>query len=172
MSFVYYSLVATEGPALINAEKISNGFWTTPLLLSQFITYLTQLDFADYDSRRLALEYINKLRIPKFFNTYSFDPLAYPLVPPSTQTRFPPFGTYVYLGTSQWLTALQNISSPLAYRDSDGPINTPLLNFTAGLAVIDQLNTDSISFYDRITFELVNILVWSLYPPPPLTAST
>lgn len=165
MSLVYYSLAATEGPPLINAEKAANGFWTTPLILSQFIQYLTQLDFADYDSRRTALEYINKLKVPKFFSTYSFDPLQFLLIPPAVQVRFPGFNTYVFLGTSQWLTALQNVASPLTYRDSDGPIAGPNASFVSALAVVDSLYNDSVSFFDRATFELSYVLIWDIYPP-------
>lgn len=165
MSQVYFSLESTFGLPLIAAESVCNSNWTTPRQLANFIQFCTSLDFADYDSRRLALAQISKLKIPKFFDTYSFDPTAYPLFPPRQQTRFPAFGTYVLYNALDWSEALQNLSAALAYRDSDGSIDTPKENFLTALATLDSLYNIRSSFYDRFTYEVFSVLVWSIYPP-------
>lgn len=165
MSFVYYSLFLTDGLTIANAETLSNAFWTNTALLSSYIVYLTQLDFADYEARRVALEFINKIRLPKLFFTYSFDPLLNPIFPPYVQVRFPGSGTYVNLSSATWLPALQNLSAPLSYRDTDGPISGPLAAFYSALAVVNTLYTTRDSFFDRLTFEFDNVLVWNFYPP-------
>jgi hypothetical protein len=165
MSFVYYSLEATFGLPLINAETLSNSFWSTTTAVQAYIQFLTSIDFSQYDTRRIALEYVNKLRVPKFFETYSFDPTAFPLFPPTQQTRFPASDTYILLGANSWTLALQALSQPLAYRDSDGPIDTPKQKFYEALATLTTLYTTRDSFFDRFTFELDNLLIWSIYPP-------
>jgi len=134
MSFVYYSLTSTFGLPLIAAESVCNSNWTTPRQLANFIQFCSSLNFSDYDSRNLALSQINKLKIPKFFDTYSFDPTAFLLIPPRVQTRFPPFGTFVLYNSIDWSEALQNLSSALSYRDSDGSIDIPKSNFLSALA--------------------------------------
>jgi hypothetical protein len=165
--FVYYTLGVTFGPTLVTAQLRSQSWWTTPLLLSNFITELTTLDFADYDSRRLALSSIQRLRIPQFFYTYPFDPLQYPLAPPQTQTRFPSPGAFVLLDTPDWLTPLQNLAGALAYRDIDGPILPAQTIYLASLATINGLVSSANSFYDRAEFELTSVIEWSVYPVIP-----
>jgi hypothetical protein len=167
MVSVYYSLELTFGTPLISAQTASQSTWTTPLLLSKFIQFCTSIDFSDYDSRRTALSYITKLRIPQFFYTYPFDPTQYILVPPQVQTRFPAFGTYVLLDDLQWQTNLQDLSSALAYRDADGPIEPSKTAYLLALNQIDSLYDDRVSFYDRFTFELSYVILWLPYPPPP-----
>jgi hypothetical protein len=167
MVSVYYSIELTFGTPLINAQTASQSTWSTPLLLSKFILFGTSIDFSDYDSRRVAITYIQKLRVPQFFYTYPFDPTEYPLEPPFPQTRFPGYGTYVLLDDLSWQTALQDLSIALSYRDSDGPIGPPQTAFLAALASLDSLFDSRSSFYDRFTFELSYAILWAPYPPPP-----
>jgi len=165
MSFVYYSLETTFGQPLINAETISNGIWTTPSDLSQFIDNLLTLDFANYDDRRIALVSIGSLRIPKFFQTYSFDPTQYLLVPPIHQVRFPGFETYVYLSADAWALELAKLNTALTYRDEDGSIENSKALFQSVVQNLNSLFVSQSSFYDRSTFETTNVLLWSIYPP-------
>jgi len=166
MSLIYYSLTDTFGPQLILAQIYSQGIWSNPLLLSSFLESLTALDFGDYDSRKVALSSIIKLQLPQLFYTYSFDPLQYPLAPPFVQTRFPSSGTFVYIGSDLWQAQLQLLSSALSYRDTDGPISGPQTVFIAALASLTSLYNSATQFYDRATFELTLVILWSLYPPP------
>lgn len=164
MSFVYYSLLSTEGLPLIQAQLQARAPWTTPQLFSSYLTLLTSLDFADYDARRRALSAYASLLVPQFFDAFSFDPLAYPVVAP-LQTRFPTPGCYVALFQNQYTTQISSLNAALAYRDTDGPISSPLLQFQTALAALSALFSSASGFYDRVTWEITNVLIWSVYPP-------
>lgn len=166
MSFVYYSVLSTEGLPLIAAQASLTASWSTPERLTALITYLTSIDFAEYQNRRHALAALRSVVIPQFAYTYPFDPLAYPLVPPATQVRFPGAGTYTYLPpTINGLLA--DLASALAYRDSDGPITDPEALFTASLIALVAAAASPINQFDRLAWEVEHVLIWAIYPPIP-----
>lgn len=167
MSSVYYSLALTAGPPLIAAQLYSDSLWTTPAALSDLQTYLQSLDFSSYEARRLALSYIDTLPIPKFFETYPFDPLAYPLAPPIKQVRFPADGSFVRISSIEWASLFSKFSRALAFRDSDGPIGPSLIIFESALDTFASLFNSLTSFFDRSTFEVSLVLIWGIYPPLP-----
>jgi hypothetical protein len=166
MSFVYYSLLSTIGPPLVAAQAQSQSRWTSPQKLTSALTYLDSLDFADYDQRRAALLYLKSLDIPQFFYTYPFDPLQYPLAPPTPQVRFPSPGTFVNIGSAPYQTPLANLEASLSYRDTDGPIAPVLLVYTTAVLTLASLVSTREQYFDRATWELASVLVWSIYPPP------
>lgn len=166
MSFVYYSLLSTSGPPLINAQLALQSNWSTPSLLSAQLAYLRQIDFADYDARRRAIASLSTLKVPTFAYTYPFDPLAFPIVPPQRQTRFPASGTFVRLDIT-YAPILADLSTSLAYRDSDGPIAAPLALFTDACVRFSDAIASEADAFDRTTFELLFVLIWALYPAIP-----
>jgi hypothetical protein len=164
MSFVYYSLLSTTGLPLINASIALASAWSDTDHLSALITYLNQLDFADYSARRRALSAIRATTLPAFAYTYPFDPLQYPIVPPHPQTRFPGVGVYFLLNDT-YLPIFSQLSKALAYRDSDGPITDAQSQYTTALTQLVTEFAARTDAYDRLSFELEYVLVWALYPP-------
>jgi len=164
MSLAYSSVLSTVGLPLISAEAESYAFWTSPSLLSSFLFLLHNLDFSNYDIRRNSLFAIQSLRIPQFFYTYPVDPLVFPILP-KIQTRFPGFGTYILLATSDYQAALTLLISSLSVRD-DEPFDTPRTNFNKAVEDLQSLYNLRTGFFDQISWELSRLLVWGLYPPP------
>lgn len=172
LPFAYISLLDTFGPALVAAESQCLAKWSNPSNLATFLARLDRIDFSDYDQRKIGLFAISALKIPQFFYTYSFDPLQYPLNPPRTQTRFPGFGTYVYIDSPEFQTQINVIEQTLSYRDSDGPIAVPLAAFSAALFQLHSLYSTRTSFFDQAAWEVTAALIWSIYPvpiPPPFS---
>lgn len=164
MSFAYSSVLSTVGLPLITAQAESQAFWTTPSLFSTFLLRLHSLDFSDYDSRRSALFAIQALRIPQFFYTFPVDPIVYPVLP-RPQVRFPGFGTYILLSTTDYQAALGSLSSSLSARD-DSPIEPPQEVFRKALEDLQSLYNLRAGFLDQVSYELSRFLLWGLYPPP------
>jgi hypothetical protein len=166
MSFVYYSDTLTFGPPLIRAQLDSAARWSSPSLFSSLLSFLSTLPFSDFDCRRLALARIRSSFLQPFFFVYPFSPTAYPLLPPIPQSRFPPSQSYILLDSPEYQGPLATIQASLSYRDSDGPIDTPLANFTAALLALQSAFDALTSFFDQPTYEALRLLVWSPYPPP------
>jgi hypothetical protein len=167
MSFIYYSPAPpiTFGPSLVAIQLQSTAHWTTPDRLIALLEVLTTLDFQDFDSRQRALASIDSVAIPQFFYAYPFDPLTYPLIPPRPQVRFPADSTYVELSI-EYQTQFIALQSALSYREPQDP-SGPQTTYSAALLALQGLNLDQIAYYDRAAFELENLAVWSIYPPPP-----
>jgi hypothetical protein len=166
MSFVYYSATLTFGPPLIQAQLDSSSRWASLSSFSRLLAYLTTLSFSDYDSRRRALSAIASSLLPTFFFTYSFNPAPYPLLPPVPQVRFPPSQSFLLVDTPDYQGPLATIQASLSYRDSDGPIDTPLSNFQNAVLSLQTAFDAATSIFDQSTYELTRALVWAPYPPP------
>lgn len=167
MSFIYYSLTATTGPALITAQLYSDSLWTTITRLTSLLSLLNSIDFANYDERRLALTHIESLPIPKFFFSYPFDPLSYPLAPPHHQVRFPASGSFVLISALDWAENFAILNRALTYREADGPIDQSKILFQTAVDTFSRLLNTRSDFYDRLGFETALLLIWGLYPPIP-----
>jgi hypothetical protein len=168
MSSVYYSLLSTQGPPLITAQLHLAAPWSTPSSLVALLLVLQTLDFAEYTSRRVTIRRIRSAVIPAFAYTYPFDPADNPIVPPRTQVRFPASGAFAFLPPT-YLPIFQQLEAALAYRDSDGPIAVPAASYTAALGAFAAALNSSTDFYDRLSWELLHVLIWAPYPPPPLS---
>jgi hypothetical protein len=164
MSFVYYSVLSTQGLPLIAAQTHLAAPWSTPAALSALLNVLSTLDFADYTSRRFAIRRIRTAIIQPFAYTYPFDPTAFPLLPPRTQVRFPSNSVFTFLPPT-FLPIFQRLQSALAYRDSDGPIDPSLTLYTASLAQFTTALTSAVDQFDRLSWELAHFLEWLPYPP-------
>jgi hypothetical protein len=151
---------------LIQAQTDTFSRWSDPATFSHFLFLLNSLNFSDFDARRRALALLSALRLPQFFFTYSFNPTVYPVLPPIPQTRFPASLTYILLDTAEYQGPLVTIQASLSYRDSDGPIDTPLSNYQDALLQLQTAYDANTSFFDQFSYETNRNLVWAPYPPP------
>jgi hypothetical protein len=166
--FVYYNLLFPFGPALVSAQIVSEGLWTDPTRFQSLISYLSTLDFSTYDNRRLALTRLRSTTLlrPQFFFAYPFDPLQYPLLPPLLQVRFPALGVYIYLATPEYSANFSDLSVALSYRDGDSNYSEALAAYELALQSLIVNFSAQRGFYTRESFELENLLLWAIYPPP------
>jgi hypothetical protein len=85
--------------------------------------------------------------------------------PDLDQTRFPATGAYIDLFSSVFFTPLNQVLVGLNYTDGED-FSIALTSYTTGLVGITNAFTDPSNSLTRVTFELSNLLVWSLYPAP------
>lgn len=164
MSFVYYSLTATSGPAFTTLASLQTYPWTTPSLLRELLLYYLSLDFIVYDERKLALSaHLDYLLPTSPFFTFSFDILDPPV--PLLQSRFRNWGVYVSL-SGDYAPLFVSISRALSIDDSDPQFDTYRQLFYSSVASLSALINSSYRYFDRATFELENVLLWAVYPPP------
>jgi len=164
MSFVYYSLLLTSGPAFTNLAALQSLPWTSPSQLLSLYSYLNSLDFSNYDARKVALNRIRDSYLPVApFYTFSFDETDPPV--PLVQSRFRNSDVYVSLSGS-YSAILSGLARSLAITDSDPNYSDLRDSFYSNLVLLENNINGSVLYFDRITFETTFLLVWSIYPPP------
>jgi hypothetical protein len=150
------------------AQQFANSLVPTSAFDPSYLARLTNLDFSNYDDRRLLLRTLLPLPfgITPPCHTASFDPIQFPLFPPFQQRRFASPGTFYSLTTAPFVQIYTDFRTALSYRDGDPDYTALSQLYSSALSRLLLALSDPTVVVDRLSFELRFLLAFSIWPIP------